>query len=178
MRHLLVIAILTTVASADPDRHGFMIGASLGAGGATACGGDCDRLAGGAAEVHIGAWLNPQWALSYEAWVYTGDPTSLVANGTGVGLATVTTRLAPRVWIKAGAGLALYMHDDPVAMQLTGMDTSLRHRGLGLGAGVGYELYQSPGSIVVDLSARTMVGMYPDHGANMAGGALLGVSWN
>ena len=179
MRDILVAAILAaaTPALADPPRHGFMIGASLGAGGATACDG-CERLAGGAAELHIGGWLTPQWALSYEVWVYSGDPRHLVMDGTGVALATVTTRVAQRVWIKEGVGLALYEHDDPIATEITGSDMRLQRRGFGLGTGVGYELYQSPGSLVVDLSARTMVGLYPDHGANVAGSVLLGVSWN
>src|SRR5262249_14031686 len=146
MRALVVLAVVAaaTPAVAEPVRRGLMIGVSLGAGGASGCD-DCDRLAGGAAEVHVGWWLTPQWALSYEAWVFTGDATHFVFDGQGAALGVVTTRLAPRVWVKAGAGLAMYRHEDPITDQLLGTDMTVRHRGFGIGTGIGYELYQSEG---------------------------------
>lgn len=174
---ILAILVASSPAAAEPKRSGFMVGASLGAGGASACDG-CERLAGGAAEIHIGGWLTPQFALSYEAWVFTGDPSRMIYNGSGAGMAVATMRVAPRVWVKGGAGMAMYTHEDPIGEGLTGNDMSIEHRGVGLGAGVGYELYQSRGSFVIDVSARSVLGMFPGHGASVSGSALIGLSWN
>ena len=179
MRAVIIGLVLSfaTTAVAEPTRSGLMLGGSLGAGGASACR-DCDQLAGAAAELHIGYWINPQWAVSYEAWVFTGDTGQIILSAQGASLATVTTRAASRVWLKAGAGLALYTQEDPITDELFGTEMSRQYRGLGIGAGVGYELYQSPGSLVVDVSGRSLLGIFPDHGTSLAASALIGVSWN
>jgi hypothetical protein len=175
---LVALAVLHTPAVAEPTRSGFMIGASMGGGGANACR-DCDASGGPAAELHIGAWLTPQFALSYEAWIFLGDTTKLDnMTSQGFGLVTATLHVAPRWYVKGGLGLALYEKTHAITDPLLGMDTSVELKGFGLGTGAGYELYQSTGSFVVDVSGRLAVSMFPGHGAGVMGGVALGVSWN
>jgi len=174
----LIVLALAGSASAEPTRSGLMFGASLGGGGTNGCR-DCDASGGPFAELHIGAWLTPRFALSYEAWINTGNPQDIDhMTGQGFGLATATTRLAPRWWLKGGLGFAMYTRRSPITDPLIGMDTSIDHKGFGLGSGVGYELHQSPGSFVVDVSARLAAGLFPGHGAGVMTGLGIGVSWN
>jgi hypothetical protein len=175
---MIAIAALHAPTLAEPTRSGFMVGASLGGGGASACR-DCDTNGGPSAEVHIGAWINPRFALSYEAWVFIGDPTQLDnVTSQGFGLVTATLRVAPRWYVKGGVGLALYEKVHPVTDGLLNMSTSVELKGFGIGTALGYELYQSKGSFVVDASGRLALSMFPDHGGGLMGGAAIGVSWN
>lgn len=172
-----VLAIATPVA-AEPVRSGLMIGASLGGGGADGCR-ECLARAGAAFDFHVGWWITKKLAASYEVWGFIGDTNALGTMSVhGLGLITATVHVAPRWWVKAGAGFAMYQEDHAFTDELTGMDTSLDFKGFGLGTAVGYELYQSRGSFVIEASGRFGASMFPDHGAGMAGSVGVGLSWN
>lgn len=121
-------------------------------------------IGGPFAELHIGWWINPRWAISYEAWAFVGqtDPLGEV-RVSGLGLATVTKRIAARTWVKAGAGLALHQSSNELVDELTGMTSRLELRGVGLGAGLDHELIQR-GAIAIDASVRVGASIFPDHG--------------
>jgi hypothetical protein len=175
---LVWVMAVSSTAAAEPKREGFMIGASLGGGGANSCR-ECSAGGGPFAELHVGWWLRRDLGLSYEAWAFLNgtDPLQEM-NAHGLGLATVTTRIRSRWWLKGGIGLALYQQSNPLEDELTGMDTNVELRGLGLGAGVGYELYQSRGAFVVEASGRLGGSLFADHGAGAAGAVGIGVTWN
>jgi hypothetical protein len=177
---VLVFATLAPAkARAEAVRHGFLVGGSLGGGGASACR-DCEGVSGPIAELHLGGWLTPTWALAYEAWVFTdlAGSQSFEPAGLGMGLVTVTRHMGERTWVKSGLGFAEYQRSDALSGGLLGEDDSARYPGLGLGAAAGYELYQSDGSIVIDLSSRLGAGILPGHGASVAGALAVGLNWN
>ena len=182
MRNALAIVVVLLgaqiqVAHAGPTRSGFLIGASLGGGGGGGCTG-CEDVGGGLFELHVGGWLNPRWAIAYEAWGVFGDPTKLETPAfQGFALGTATRRLAPRLWVKGGVGVAMFSPRETIVDELTGERHEML-RGLGLSSGLGYELHQSRGSFVVDVSGRVGVGLFPDHGRSVVGGLGIGVTWN
>jgi|MudIll2142460700_1097286.scaffolds.fasta_scaffold52975_4 hypothetical protein len=180
MRMLVVTIVLALSGSAhaEPERSGFLVGLSLGGGGANACR-DCLAGGGAAGELHLGWWINDRVAVGYEAWVVVGDANQLdTMSAQGLGLVTATIRVAPRWWVKGGAGLALYQEAHPLDDQLLMKDSEVELRGFGLGTAAGYELYQSRGSFVVEASGRIGASMFPDHGGGVSGALGVGVTWN
>jgi hypothetical protein len=185
MRRLVIVGIVavalsrSATAAADPVRRNFLIGASLGAGGAGACDA-CASLNGPLFELHLGWWLNPTWALSAEVSVLEDleATTSFEPTATTLALATVTAHVAGRIWVKGGVGLADYDREDAFTNALLGTQERDHVEGLGLGSALGYELFQSDGSIVIELSGRLGLAVFGDRGTSLMGGVALGLTWN
>jgi len=181
MRTLVLLCSLlaagTATATAEPTRSGLQLGLSMGGGAATACR-DCDRSAGLSLELHGGAWLTPRFAVGGEVWASVGPADIDNAVGQALMLATATTRVGERWWIKGGAGVARYFQQHALEDELLAMDTSIEYVGLGVGGGVGYELHQSKGAFVVDVSARVAGMAFPGHGVGGMSALGLGVTWN
>lgn len=163
-------ALADAPARSAPSRTGITAGLSLGAGViASSCEG-CDSLAGPAVEFHLGWGLSQRFALVYEgsAVAHTGDgfgsEMSMVLAG------AVQYWVLPRMWLRAGIGVAQLELREGVFGQ-----NESSFSALGLVAGAGYELY-SAGRFVFDVHARVTTGFYEDNRVTN-GSVVIGVNW-
>jgi hypothetical protein len=151
----------------SPYRHhgGFMIGAGMGAG-ATICDG-CDAKAPLVLDFNIGWFVMPRLALMFEAILWSHgtkdspEEFTLVSN-----LASAQYWLAPRVWVKVGAGGASAEYESAAAEDSIGFAVT---------AASGYELVKW-NSFALDLTGRANM-LALDGTKFLVFNATLGLRW-
>jgi hypothetical protein len=167
--------LLSSVATAQPEapareRHGLTFGLSLGGGAHSASCDSCDAVGTVAVAVRIGWLLSPRFALLYDGSGFGGSPNGFNSSMHLVLAGAGQFWVMPRLWLKAGVGLAQLDVNEGVFGQQERED-----QGLGLVGAVGYEL-MSLGRFELEVEARTTVGFY-DEKSVVGAGALLGLSW-
>jgi hypothetical protein len=155
-------------------RDGLTIGVGLGVGHLECGGAGCDGVTEAAgADVHLGAMLTPRLAIVAELWAmgHRADRVDITHT-----LATLGAQvwLLPRLWVRAGAGVA---HAD-FGFGGALADVPDRTETVpGAVAGVGLELVTSRG-FALDLQLRGGSGLYDDGDTRVHDVALsLGMSW-
>jgi hypothetical protein len=176
MRHarIPVLAALIIAATAGPaaaqgdpafqTHRGVMVG--FGVGLASADCDNCDAEVSVGLDFHIGGFLNPRLALMYDVGIWAdseNDVTLVLSSNTFAAQYWV----APRVWIKGGAGLSL------IQVQFDGGDDS--ESGLAITGAAGYEVMQS-NNFNIDLSGRLSLLDF-DGGSFTVFHALVGFRW-
>lgn len=172
------------------NRQGrLMFGASLGLGAMSDRGGDiecsgCDySTVSGEADLHVGGFLGPRFALMAEGQVniqtlssnqFTGETSTLVQSAL---MLAGQYWLTPQLWIKGGIGFANIQVDTSYYGDgITDERTAPEHGGAIMGA-IGYEVL-SARSFSIDLSGRLINASYKGIDNNVTGATIgIGINW-
>lgn len=172
------------------NRQGrLMFGASLGLGAMSDRGGDiecsgCDySTVSGEADLHVGGFLSPRFALMAEGQVniqtlssnqFTGETSTLVQSAL---MLAGQYWLTPQLWIKGGIGFANIQVDTSYYGDgITDATTAPEHGGAIMGA-LGYEVL-SARTFSIDLSGRLINASYKGIDNNVTGATIgIGINW-
>jgi hypothetical protein len=151
-------------------RSGLTFGLSVGGGMQTMSCDACDALGSMAVDIRIGWMLTPRLALLYGGTGFAANPEGFNSHVSFVLHGGVQYWLRPRIWAKAGLGVAELDVNEGVFGQQERSD-----KGLGAVAAAGYEI-TSVGPFQLEVECRATAGFYDEETVIGLGG-LVGLSW-